>query len=857
MAGKRIAVVDSDGQFGTIDEEYAHEIESSGGRILGQKEIAQRAVDERYDALPTAQKALGAVTTAVGALTGNPIAFGADPAAPPTVAAYGAGVRQGLTAGLHDAGMRKLVDAVGGKEAGEKYAAQRDQEEAASPVATGAGNVVGMLGGAALGSAGGAARALPSAGIAAGGELLENATIRALGGVAGKSALRRAAVTGAGMAVRGALEGAAYAGIEQAASDVVHDTPTTGQKLYTAMSHGLLTGGTLGGALGFGGSLAGSAVRGIGRSVARQLEGGLTEAAARGGKASDGLRGLLDDPGNAVRKFANEQALDSIARGNGLQSTRFAKQVERAGGKAAVGETGVRYGLIDTGLPTDTPLHAAFKAGKSGTPQEILPKVEIALEQVGRKLGDITDSSGARVTREQVMGAIDRVAKEYESTAATRPVGRSLRAFGDDLIDSMGLHAEGSSARVQDALRERKGIDRIAFRDQATMDPKTALEAKRSLRWSIEDMITDALDEASGRVPGQLRDEYKALKRDFYHLSIWEDLAKDSAARSNKGALFGMRDTMLAAGAIASGNVAAAPVLALGGKVLRERGQAALAGYLTRAADRGTFNEMIRRLDTRVSKAAAGVLREANDGSPVNARRAAKSGAPRRRPDPETGRAQVEATQKQARQVVKWVGETKANPRRTMEKLEEAADIVAKTAGPKAAESYTATTLRAIAFVSSFVPVKERRDPLDPRSVPPLTYEEADRLVRAAKYAARPETIFDDFERGRVTPEGLRAAREFAPDVFMQFQMDLQQHVENHMLRNKRLTDSQRLRIDKLLGYPAGADLKPAAIARLQSNLMPAPPEPPPADPTQANNAPVNLKIQQSGFDAVEARVAG
>lgn len=1066
-APKRVAVVSPDGQFGTVDESELDQL-PDGARVLSSKELAQRAVDERYEALPTAQKALGVVNTAVGAL--NPITFGGDPNAPPTIAAYGGGVRQGLTAGLADAGLRKMADAVGGKAAGDKFAEQRDQEVEASPIATGAGNVTGMVGGAALSGAGaGAARALPSAVLGTAGNAIEHGVARALGGLASRGALGRATAAGAGMAVRGATEGAAYAGIEQAASDVVHDTPDTlekGEKYYAAMGHGALAGGGLGGALGFSGSLISSGVRGIARRVGSQLEAGaakmesmapaLPEApvarevpfidpgaglrggapaaespismgaerrplmirgqgklgappaedaigigrtlgidpdaglrapinagegpidlptfnrasrrgaldaamrgeesplgarlgegafdfeksvsfskksplkhgfevgidpdaglAARDGRgkfqgkapaAEDGLflsadkrkiarnldlnvgdefapiktespikipgaepgapaapkgkpsiMSMLSDPSNAARAAAQDQAWDAIGRGFGLQTTNYAKAAQKyfPNGTRDLGEVAIRHGLFDMGAPTASPAEAAWAAAKSGMVSDIAPKAEIALEQVGKKIGDITDASGARVDRDRVLAAIDSVAREYESAAATRPIGRSIRSFGAELVDSLGLQAEGATARVQDVIRERRAIDRLAFQDAPTLDPKTALQAKRELRWHIEDVISSALDDASGQVPGQLRDQYKALKKDYHALSIINEAAADSAARSTKNATLGLGEKFAMASAVASGNFGAAPVLAIGGKAIRERGNAAAAAFLSRAADRGTFNEIVRQFDRRVAKSAAGVLRDAGENSPRLAQRA-KAASPTRKPSPETGRAEVNELQTKAKDIVRWVGDMRASPKALMDQLQEASAVVGQTAGPKAAEGYTAATLRAIGFVAGYVPQKERRDPLDPKSVPPLTYEEADRLVRAAKYATKPASIFDDFERGVVTPEGLRAAKAFVPGPFREFQMELQQHVEDHMLRNKQLTDSQRLRVDKLLGYPAGADLKPRAISRLQGNLMKAPEEPPAAGPMDggAPPPPVNMQVQQTGFDAVEARQA-
>jgi hypothetical protein len=153
-------------------------------------------------------------------------------------------------------------------------------------------------------------------------------------------------------------------------------------------------------------------------------------------------------------------------------------------------------------------------------------------------------------------------------------------------------------------------------------------------------------------------------------------------------------------------------------------------------------------------------------------------------------------------------------------------------------------------YLMSYIPVRERRDPLDPRSVPPMTYEEAERAVRAAKYARKPLSVFDDFERGIVTPEGLKAAELFMPDQLMQFRQELLDHVTDHMMRNRQLSQSRRLLLDKL-GIPA---IRPDALVALQANLMDSKEESPPAKPSPSKSS--GMKVQQSGFDAIEARLA-
>ena len=1049
MAGKRVAVLDPDGNFGTVDEADVDGL-PDGARVLSSQEMAQRAVDERYDALPAWQKGLGAASTVAGVMTGNPLIVGASPDAPPTLAAYGAGVRQGMTAGLGDAAMRKGIDELGGKEKGDRFAQRRDEETEASPYATGTGHVAGMLAGAAAGSGAGAARALPSAALAMGGEAIEHATVRALGGLAARGTLGKAATTGAGMAVRGAIEGGAYAGLEQAGAAALHDTPQDGEKLYTAFGHGALEGAALGFGLGFSGSLAASgwqALRGraatslarggreavaeapapmevpfidadaglktgpgraekpisigaerrpafirgqgkitappteeafsIGRTLGidpdaglraplgkvgepldlpaftRDTRRGALEAAMRGeesplgarigegvfdferdmatssrsplrhgfdveidpeaglakrntrgkfqgkveaedglylssdkrkitrsvdldmggklGPAEElpspikipaapeapkrrlGLMDLLSQPEDAARALAADSAWASVGAGFGLQTTRFAKQAQKyfPNGTRDLGEVALRHGLIDVPHGS-TPMDAAFQAAKSGRPEHILPKAEAALEGVGRRIGEITETSGARVDLDDLSRRIRRVRAGYDKFALNDHVVAELDRLEGGLRARLGPEG-GAQARVQDVLEHRKDLDRIVYQETKTLDPKGRVAALRQVRAEMEDAISDAMDAASGRVKGELRGDYERLKKDYHALSILRDAAEDSAARASNGATFGLGEKFAIASAVASGNVTAAPILGLAGKVVRERGSAAAAAYLSRAADLGTFSQAIGRVDERVARAAKGVLKERRTtqagGEAVTSPRALAKQA-------EDSQKAIAKTKKQAQSIVEWVASVRANPKRFMDRLLESSEVVGRSAGAKASTAYSAAAMKAFQFIASYVPVKERRDPLDPRRVPPLTLDEADRLVRATRYAVRPMTVWDDFDRGIVTPEGLRAANDFMPEQFGDFRMRLHSYVTEHMLRNKQLTQSQRLRIDKLLGSPAGADLKPQAIARYQQVFDAPLPDAGGPSPKPTGGGPVNMKIQQSGFDSVEARKA-
>lgn len=233
---------------------------------------------------------------------------------------------------------------------------------------------------------------------------------------------------------------------------------------------------------------------------------------------------------------------------------------------------------------------------------------------------------------------------------------------------------------------------------------------------------------------------------------------------------------------------------------------------------------------------------------------------PRGRPKKETplsGREQQKQTIRQGQEIVRWVAKVKADPTAYRKSLEDAASVIAESAGPKTAEAWTTTALRAFNFIVQRVPQKPRLDPLDPSSTPPLTFEEADRLVTAMKYATEPMSVWDDLENGIVTEDAVSAAKTFMPEAWQDFQMHLYGHLEEQVSRNAQLSQSQRLRIYRILGIPAGADMRPEMVRRYQANFtqQPMPAKASPAKPS--GGKPIDLKINQSAFDRAEARAAG
>lgn len=992
MAG-RVQVIAPDGTRGTVDEKDVGSL-PDGARVLSKQELAQERAEAEYASRSTAAKVGGYLTPALPAPVQMALHGSGAVALPPEVESYRQGASKGMTAGLETLAEKGIAGAIGGAAGGRAYVQRADDATTASPSAATAGEVVGfgagMLAGGVGGAAGKAATPVMS-GLGAVGDPIEHGVVKALGGLASKGTMGRAATQAAAMSVRGAVEGGAYAAIESGVDSTIHDDPKRGEKMFVAFGHGALVGGGLGAAIGFGGSLVGSATRGLGRAAratgeaipppelaplggaaprgrevrlsADALDAGLSEKAPKGespfdfgrkevslrgqgkiGKVSTdgpidiagglgldadagiakrgtggafqgkfatepplytseaktarrrvGLRSDVDvagpveaaspiklpwmepaaldevagslgkvDATGAAHRMAREQAWKAVGAGFGLQTTRYAKEAARyfPNGTQDLGEVALRYGLIDTGQAGISPTRAAWQAAKTGTAAEIAPKAATASDLVGEKIGAITQASGARVALSDIDRGIATVRGKYDRIAGNDHVVREVDKYAAQLRQRLVPGADGTTS-IQTLLEQRKGLDDIVYRETKTLDPGRRVEALREVRSKLEGLITDALDEASGKVPGAQKAEYQALKKDYHALRILSEAAEDSAARASKGATLGLTDKIVGAAAGSAAGIAGGPIgglvsgpaAAFASKLVRERGNAAAAAFLSRAAEQGMISRAVATVDAKIGAAARNVLRQ---GAADARARLPRAGRPVSRQEPitrEQGRAAQAAKVREAQSIMKWAADHQANPDRLVSQIEEAAAIVGQHGGPKTSEAYTAATLRAINFIVGHIPAKERRDPLDPRSTPPLTYEEADKLVRADKYAKNPMTVWDDFERGKVTPEGIRAAKAFMPESYAEFQVHLMEHVQNHMLRNQKLTASQRLRVSKLLEFPAGPDLRPDTIRRLQANLMKAPEAPPPAGPMGAQ--PVNMQVQPTGFDAIEARAAG
>lgn len=547
---------------------------------------------------------------------------------------------------------------------------------------------------------------------------------------------------------------------------------------------------------------------------------------------SSAYRSWVDKVGSKdyQKGAAYDQAWKAIGAGNGLQSTSFAKSAERylPNGVKDVGEVMLRKGIINA---EDGLLNAA----RHGTPEELLPRIEAEKAIVGSRIGDITSASPARIDGQAIDSAIQSVTKKYTESFATKPVGAAVQRYGEGLMEHIGVatrDAEGKlvingNVSVQDLLRERKAIDNMVFEGVA-LDPSMTIEVKRELRSKIEGLIMDGMDEAGGKLPGELKAEYKALKHDYTALSIANDAAEDSAARMSKAATFGLSDTLRGGGSI---------LKTIGSKVVRERGNAAAAVLLYRVADMGTLSKAIAATDEQVGRAAKGLL-----------------APPTARPLPEP--PSTESLRVRAARVMDHAAEAQADPARLADRIAQHTDRLTTNA-PNLAAGLGSRMTSAYAMLASKIPVHADPDPFDPHPVARLSDAQAATVVRYGAYIERPMRFFEEVEHGKVTPEGVEVARTLMPGMFAELQQRTVEGLADLMARGQKPPFAQRERLGVLLDIPATTSQRPTHMLLLQQNLLEsAQANKPPAQVpgAQAPKRPFATKSQPSTLDRLEGR---
>lgn len=859
MTEQRVQVVGPYGERGTVPLSQVDAVVKAGGRPATDQEVAQIRLDEEYAKKSTAEKVTGIAGNVGAALTGNVLALGGATGAHPALDAYNQGVTSGLSAGTYEGLVRKAVTELAGAKAGAAY------EQHSRDLATGysgaklTGEMAGMFGSAALGSAGGAARfAGPGALISSAGTAVEQGAGRLLGGMAARGALGRAGATAIQLGAQGAVEGALYGAGQQLGENMLGNVDDVSDKVFAATGMGALYGALGGAVIGGAGSLAKSGVKaaaeGIGGGIARM---------GRSGEATVGKTALREavDRGVAVEaveaeRAAAKAATSDVATSLSSRATRTLTDAadslafdalgttrkigDKINAKVKGGSNSVGRFMRDEILNTAEGGITAQRLMTGGRADELLPLISAKRAAKGQAIGEVVAGTPTRVNVSDVMADADAIYKkmladptQIQGAEAFRArVAQTFEAFGHG-----GKIADDGTMALSELYYGRAKLEGVAHE----VGRKTAAEAsvKEWLR-NLDEHLVNKLDEAANSM-GKSGEKEKllGLKRD-YQLASWaEKAAEDGANRIASNNIFGLREGIAAgvgfATAVGSDDpmlgVLGAGATALGGRFFRQRGAAAGALLLSRMAEMGAIKGAMQAVEVQASKSAKALL------TPAKAEATAAAKPPR---DP------IAAARRAERQLT----DLASRPEAVTERAQTITQGLSTTA-PNVAGKVAANMTRALAFLNSKLPPNPQVDPLAPARPRTWTHTQAEKFSRYVEAAENPMGVLKDFERGKVTPEAVETLKVLTPTLYRELQVKTLDAIAQQLATGKPVTFEARIRMGTLLGIAADPSQDPKVRKFLQGNVQGAVqaaggsmhPAPGPAP------KPIQIKTQYSAFD--------
>lgn len=892
-----VKAFDSNGERVLVPQSKVAELEELGGRVATKEDLATLRLQEKYDNASTLEKISGAVT-GIGAIHPVLDAIHQGATAGFTADAEQVLVHEAVRAYGGDEAAKRYTEHL--DDIKEAHGGLYKTGEAAGILG---GALVGAAGGG--GALGNAAKLAPSALISSAGNLAERGAARLVGGVASRGVMGRAVATGLTYGAQGTAEGLLYGAADQISEDLLHDKDVAADRVAMAAGMSALYGGAGGFALGGLGSLASSGARTVGSAAFGGLARMADSVATKVGKA----HGLLEDTTSAIRnaggdavgavrkasqeateaassaaakvrsaaddaisatgtnvaternaagalwdaakntdkqkEFAHRLLFNQTAAGNGQQSTRYVKLMQKAKlTPEQMGEVAVRYGVYDM-------KGGIVAAAENAAPDAIAARLARADATVGAKLGEVYESVGATVSASDVHNAYQRVIDSWKGRVGFENVARSLDQHRNSMFRTLNLADPRRSAKwntkmgrvgevsFQDAMQQRMYIDDLVYKETKALDPKARVEALREMRGDFDRMLLDKIEQSSAS--STARADVKALRRDFQAIKILREMADDTAARQTKSAAFGFLDTMRSNTGATVGAAIAGPagatvgsvVGAVGSKIIRERGNAAAAVLLYRMAEVGSITKAMNAIEGKLTRAAKGIV------------------VPKSLPRTSARGPAVDPV-KRASVAQKRIAALVANPEAVANRTAALTGGMHETS-PGVASKVAMNLTRSVAFLHSKFPPNPHVDPLSPKRERKLSQTEATKVVRYVDAAENPAGILDRFERGKVTPEDVETLKVLYPTVYADLQTKTLDQIATSMASGKPISFETRIRLGALFGVPADPSQDPRIQKYLQNNIATATQQASGAKISSAGPAPRPLKIatQHSEFDRV------
>lgn len=661
-----------------------------------------------------------------------------------------------LSFGAGKGALVKGAELLGGEQAARELALGLQAGDEVNPSAATAGQIAGLAGGLFLGSG--------ELGL---GRIAESGAAKAFGGKIIPSIAKLAVEGGEIGAMQGA--GTAFSDAELGNEDDVAEK----------MLAGAAKGGLLGIGIGAGLGLAGGAISKAGSAIAERASG-----AVEGTSVGELVRG------------AGESAAFSAA-GPKLSDVR--KLAKYGVDEKVIG----RFMLDELPKVADKPFARMSR-------EEIATASKKVAESYGERISTAVDSidvvameSGKAANASTI---VERMQKEVLDPLRSLPgyegvvkkVANYIDSFGEKtgvfVRDSEGglVHSgtEGTASFKQ-LHKFRQGLDDLIFRGNKALSDEPIVQELRSVRSILEEEIGSQ----GSKITPQAGEEYAAAKAGYRKAKTVADIAEDRVLREEANRSISMTDYLTGiAGAASLGPGGA--LLALGNKVLRERGNQIVAGL---------FDRMSRVSSLQAMKVETGVMnaRIANAGRAI-----VRTGA--------KGASTVALSRaQQTEQILNHVQELAMNPERVRQEVK---DHIDSQVAPNVSAKYVERTAAAINYLAQTAPKGTPVVPVlaDLVKSKPSPLEMAAWQRRVDVFKDPIGTTLSAVKTGRLTSEHVDALDAMYPRIAGELRTAILTELAWQARFGKAPKFTKLLQLGTILKAPTDSLLEPQSIASMQ-----------------------------------------
>jgi hypothetical protein len=640
---------------------------------------------------------------------------------------------------------------------------------------------------------------LPSRAVGAAGRLGERVGA-SLAGTEATSLLGRAAQGAVRHGLAAGAEGALFGAGNEISEAALGDHKLTAEKLFAAAGHGAVMGTLFGAGLGAAGAVGKVGVEKMGEFFSP--------------KAAD---------------MAGEQAWRSLNPGK----TASAEVKAFAGGTSAAGKTYLKYGILDGGL------------------EEIVPRIETAAQNVGKKIGTILRETPAdNIPLNEALRPFNEAIARHADNLGHENIANSLIKLRDEAIQlftgkpalEAGLVVPTKPIRFLDFVKQRQSLGQVSFEGNLTAAQTILTNEKRRIYHAMAEMQNDAIDTAAkalkavGAGDGLAAKQLKELNREYQHLTIGEQAAKRNAAAimGNQNLSLTSKMAGIAMGAVGIGAgqplaIAKGVGTAMATQFIQRRGNIWAAKALDKLSTIGAMSRTIAKVDGEMDSAVASFMKRSEG---IETRK-----IPRAHPF----RHEEEGTQEERYQ--KTVNKINGMRQPDLQVAEQNATKLARHT-PNVSTALTATAQLATAYLATKIPPSN----IDPHS-PTLHLEkprtsdfQKEEFLRYADAVEEgPMKLAKEMKEGHIRRETIEAIKAVYPETFKDFQSRLTAALADS---KHKLDYDTRTQLGILFGIPADSSQEPAFV-RAQQNTF--------AQSKQAQQAPPSAPTGKKAINPTKA----